>query len=283
MTGTEMVAGGAKAGAGPGGNATSPGGNLSGSTSAGVSATGANVKHGIPGANSDVSAVGNTLQQSLPIIFTGGYGAITGLIDDLEDIYDRIIVVSRAYYAEFREDAENWINNYKPFLAEKLVETAFRTLPYLGDGRGSITQDQNPDKDLFRRGQMAAAKIKDLCTAWHVKRRITDRYAHGAMRMDDIDITIKRLAAQVDNQLIAERIEDVREDEFNNRRWNRLIAAANIGVTGSNVASRGYSMALAQYTNAAQNYANYKAAMGNQIAATAGMFAQKAATAMGGE
>lgn len=264
----------AKAGGSPGGNSTSMGGNLGGASGAAISATGSASKQVVPQANSSVEQMGNTMQQALPSIIsqTGGSGIF--LIPAIKNIYDDIIDTSRRYYEDFADYANYWRSYYMPFLRDIYSPTAFQTLVYTGTGRGVANSDRDPDKDLFRRGQLAGQNIKVLDIAWRTKRRVVSQYGHGEMRMDDIDISFQHMRAQIDNQLSARRIEDVYEDEFNNRRWARLIQATNIGLTGSNIASAGYSSAMAAHTEGLQGMANYKTAMGNQIAAAAGNFVQ---------
>lgn len=264
----------ARAGSGSGGSATTPGGNLSGNKSSGTTATGFTDKQGVPSANSGIEQIGNTMQQAVPAIISGaGYGGYT-LIDDVRDLYDRIEDVSYAYYYEFRDDATYWTNYYKPFLRDIYAQTAYRTLAYTGDGRGTANSNNNPDKDLFRRAQLAVQNTRELDIAWRTKRRLVSRYAHGAMRMDDLDTALQHMRIQIDNQLTAERMEDIYEDEFNNRKWNRLLMATNIGVTGTNAATQGYSTAMAAHIDSLRGMADYKSALGNQIASAAGNFIQ---------
>ena len=92
--------------------------------------------------------------------------------------------------------------------------------------------------------------------------------------MDDVDATMKRLHIQVDNQVSAERMEDIYEEEFNNRRWNRLLQATNIGISASNIASAGYSSAVGAHAGNLQGMANYRTSLGNQISAAAGNYMQ---------
>ena len=264
----------ARAGGGSGGSGTTPGGNLSGNKSSGTSATGFTDKQGVPSANSGIEQIGNTMQQAVPAIISGaGYGGYT-LIDDVRDLYDRIEDVSYSYYYEFRDDATYWQNYYKPFLRDNYVPEAYYTLAYTGDGRGTAISNSNPDKDLFRRAQLAVQNTRELDIAWRTKRRLVSRYAHGAMRMDDLDTALQHMRIQIDSQLTAERIEDIYEDEFNNRKWNRMIMATNIGITGSNIATQGYTTAMAAHIDSLRGMADYKSALGNQIASAAGNFIQ---------
>lgn len=250
-------------------NATSMGGNLGGNSGSAVSATGSAGKQFIPGANSGIEQTGNTAQQSFPMV------AVESLLRvfSLGSLYDDIIRVSKAYYEEFRLDSVHWQQYYKPFLQNVFIPESIMPL-YQGDGRGVAFPNSDPDKDLFRRGQLAAQNIKTIDIAWRTKRRVTSRYAHGEMRMDDVDATMKRYHMQVDNQVTAERMEDIYEEEFNNRRWNRLLQATNIGISASNIASAGYSSAVGAHTGNLQSMANYKTSLGNQIAATAGNYMQ---------
>lgn len=265
----------ARAGSGAGGSATTPGGNLSGNKSSGTTATGFTDKQGVPSANSGIEQVGNTMQQAFPsMIGGGGANTFLGLFDDIERLYDRIIAVSQEYFNEFREDATYWTNYYQPFLRDQYIRLAYQTLPYTGDGRGTASSNNNPDKDLFRRAQLAVQNTRELDIAWRTKRRLVSRYAHGAMRMDDLDTALQHMRIQIDNQLTAERMEDIYEDEFNNRKWNRLLMATNIGVTGTNAATQGYSTAMAAHIDSLRGMADYKSALGNQIASAAGNFIQ---------
>lgn len=265
----------ARAGSGAGGSATTPGGNLSGNKSSGTTATGFTDKQGVPSANSGIEQVGNTMQQAFPsMIGGGGANTFLGLFDDIERLYDRIIAVSQEYFNEFREDATYWTNYYQPFLRDQYIRLAYQTLSYTGDGRGTASSNNNPDKDLFRRAQLAVQNTRELDIAWRTKRRLVSRYAHGAMRMDDLDTALQHMRIQIDNQLTAERMEDIYEDEFNNRKWNRLLMATNIGVTGTNAATQGYSTAMAAHIDSLRGMADYKSALGNQIASAAGNFIQ---------
>lgn len=259
------------------GNATSAGGNLAGNQSAGTTATGFTANQVVPGANANVEQVGNTVQQALPtIVASGGVDALVtfGHIVKIRALINRIEAISQEYYDEFQNDATYWTNYYKPFLRDVYVQTAYRTLAYTGDGRGTASSNNNPDKDLFRRAQLAVQNTRELDIAWRTKRRLVSRYAHGAMRMDDLDTALQHMRIQIDNQLTAERMEDVYEDEFNNRKWNRLLMATNIGVTGTNAATQGYSTAMAAHIDSLRGMADYKSALGNQIASAAGNFIQ---------
>lgn len=253
--------------------AGSSGGFLASSTATSVSATGAGARTNNPQAGSGPDQSINTAQQNLPMV--GVEAAISTILDDenIEDLYNRMIRVANQYYEEFREDnITYWRSVYRPLLKDVIIKVATETLSYEGDGRGSslITAD----RDLFQRGHMAVEFIKPLDQAWFEKRRITDRYMHGQMRMDDIDISLKRFGAMIDQSMAAKRIEDVREDEFNARRWNRLLQMANIGFSGTNAAMAGYTGAVGAHVGALQSMANFRTARNNQISAFAGNMAQ---------
>lgn len=255
-----------------GGSGSSMGGNLGGNESSAVSATGATSRQGVPAANSDPSQIGNTLQQSLPsLVAAGGFLAL-GIISSLNAEYEKMVDISERYYQEFVFDRNHWTFTYAPHIRDRFVPMAVNEPVYFGDGRGQFNTQSNPDLDLFRRAQLAGQHIAQMDIAWRTKRRVVGRYSHGEMRMDDLDISIKRAQLQTDNQIIARKIEDIREDEFNNRRWNRLIQAANIGIAGTNIATQGYSTAMAGHMDALQGMANYKTSLGNQISAAAGNY-----------
>lgn len=253
--------------------AGSSGGFLGSGTATSVSATGSSARTNIPQAGSGPDQSINTAQQNLPMV--GVEAAISTILDDegIDDLYDRMIAVARRYYDEFREDnILYWKGVYVPLLRDVVIKSATQTLPYEGDGRGNFVV--TADKDLFMRAQMAVSFTRELDLAWFRKRRITSQYAHGEMRMQDIDISLKRLSAMIDQSMTAKRIEDVREDEFNARMWNRLLQMANIGFTGSNAAMAGYSSAVGAHMNALQGMANFRTAMNNQARSAAGNIAQ---------
>lgn len=248
------------------------GGNLASGAPGGVSNNFGN-RNAVPQAAGGIDQVANTIQQG--ITNTIVEAAISfGLVDDIEEVYDRMVIIAREYFEEFNNDFSYWKNVYVPFLLEEFLPEVQAFRYYIGDGRG-LFAPASPDRDLGRRGQMAAAYVKEIDIAWRTKRRITNQYARGEMQMDDIEASIRKYQVMIDQGITARRIEDIYEDEFNNRAWNRLLIAANIGLAGTNAASAGYSSAMGAYMGAMQDMANYKTALGNQISAAAGNITQR--------
>lgn len=263
----------AKSSAGGSAGAGDAGGNLSGTSPSTTNALWGG-RNSSPQAAGGIDQVANTIQQGLPSILIEAVTSSSNLINEVEDIYDRMLVVAQAYYEDFENDYLYWKNVYVPFLLEEFLPEVQAFEYYIGDGRG-LFAPASPDRDLGRRGQMAAAYIKEIDIAWRTKRRITNQYARGEMQMDDIEASIRKYQAMIDQGITARRIEDIYEDEFNNRAWNRLLIAANIGLAGTNAASAGYSSAMGAYMGAMQDMANYKTALGNQISAAAGNITQR--------
>ena len=110
------------------------GGNLTSGNAGSVSATWGG-RNSVPQAAGGIDQVANTIQQGITNTLVEAAVSF-GLVDDIKEVYDRMVRVAQEYFNEFNNDFSYWKNVYVPFLVQDFIPKAQDFNYYRGDGRG---------------------------------------------------------------------------------------------------------------------------------------------------
>ena len=174
--------------------------------------------------------------------------------------------LARDYYNINKKDYEFFISTHQGPIASTVTE--------------AMSDATNPKyvADFYASAPAGMAKSSILDQQWFETRRRTGRYSYGLQRRIDMDFALARLHAVVGGWNIAYRYELTYADEHNNRRFDRKVEVANIGIGIGNVVREGLASSVQNVASAYDNIGDTIASIGNGMAANSGYSAARQAT-----
>lgn len=133
--------------------------------------------------------------------------------------------------------------------------------------------------DYYASAPAGMAKAGILDKQWFETRRRAHRYATGVQKRTDYDYAMTRMHGIVGGWNIARRYEMTYADEHNNRRFDRIMEVANIGIGVGNIVRQGLSSAVANMGAAYDQIGDTIATIGNGASENMGYKAGRAEAA----
>lgn len=124
--------------------------------------------------------------------------------------------------------------------------------------------------DFYASAPAGMAKASIIDKQWFESRRRVHRYAVGAQRSIDYNFAVVRLHGIVGGWNVGRRYEITYADEHNNRRFDRMVEAANIGISVGNVVRQGLANSVSGLAGAYDNIGDTISTIGNGLAANSG-------------
>lgn len=130
----------------------------------------------------------------------------------------------------------------------------------------------NPEyrEDHYFAGAAALAKTAIVDKQWFEARRRVHRYATGMQRRIDFEFARIRMHGMVGAWNLGRRYEMNWVDDRNNRRYDRRIAVANIGIGVGNIVAQGLSSSVQRLSSAYDHIGDTVSTIGNGLAANTG-------------
>lgn len=166
--------------------------------------------------------------------------------------------LARDYYKINKQDYDFFVATHQAPIAQSVAE--------------AMSPVDNPEykHDYYASVPAGMAKTAILDKQWFETRRRTNRYAIGTQRRVDMDFAVRRLHGILGGWNIARRYEMTYADEHNNRRFDKKLEAANIGVGVGNVVRQGLASSVASLASAQDNLGDTISTIGNGLAANTG-------------
>lgn len=120
--------------------------------------------------------------------------------------------------------------------------------------------------DNYASAAAGMSKAGVLDKQWFEARRRVSKYAVGLQRRIDYDFAVGRGHAIVAGWNLGRRYEITWTDEHNNRRFDRKLEAANMGIGVGNIVRQGLASAVGKVTGAYDNLGDTVASIGNGLA-----------------
>lgn len=132
--------------------------------------------------------------------------------------------------------------------------------------------------DPYFASAAAVGKTATVDKEWFEVRRRAHRYATGAQRRVDYEFARIRAHAMAGAWNLGRRYELNWVDDRNNRRFDRRIATANIGIGVGNIVAQGLSSSVQRLASSYDNLGDTVATIGNGLAANTGYVQGRAET-----
>lgn len=186
-----------------------------------------------------------------------GIGLVTFLIAQIT-LKLETVKLAKKYYKTGKKDFDFFKATHQPGAQQSVAEAMSDVL--------------NPKfiTDLYASAPAGMAKSKIVDKTWFAARRRTHRYAVGAQRRLDYDFSQARTAAIVSGWNMGRRYETAWADSHNERRFNRRLGMANLGIGYGNIIRQGLATAVGNLTSAQTEVSNTVASIGNGYFAKAG-------------
>jgi hypothetical protein len=218
-------------------------------------------KNGYTGRNHTQQFAGEDAQATLlSSVDKGGMrGAALMLVTIAEvSLKNQATSLAKSYYKTNKQDYDF----FKSVHESPIVQTVTEAM--------SDTYNPKYSPDLYSALPGGIAKSAILDKQWFETRRRTHRYAIGLGRRIDFDFAMARLHAVIGGWNIARRYEFTYADEHNNRRFDRKVEVANIGIGVGNIVREGLASSVSNLSSAYDNLGNTVASIGNGLAAYSG-------------
>lgn len=227
-------------------------------------------------AKNGYSGVGQTQQFSgedaqatlLSSVDKGGMRGIALMLVTIAEVTlkDQATDLARDYYKTNKKDYEFFKSTHQPAIQQSVSEAMSDT----------INPKYEPDLYSALPGGMAKTAVLDK--QWFETRRRVHRYAVGLGRRVDFDFSMARLHGIIGGWNLANRYETTYADEHNNRRFDRKIEVANIGIGVGNVVRDKLASSVQNLSSAYDNIGNMVSTIGNGLAAHSGYNTARGAT-----
>lgn len=132
--------------------------------------------------------------------------------------------------------------------------------------------------DFYASAPAGMAKSSVLDKQWFEARRRVHRYATGLQTRIDYDFALQRAHAIIGGWNIGRRYEIAYADTKNNRRFDKIIEAGNIGIGVGNVVRDGMAASVKGLASAYDNIGDTVSTIGNGLAANTGYKAGRETT-----
>ncbi|MES2704839.1 MAG: hypothetical protein V4649_19545 [Bacteroidota bacterium] len=186
-----------------------------------------------------------------------GLGLIAVAIAEAKLKYDAV-EIAEDYYDLNKRDFDNFVAVHEGAIAQTVAEAM------------SPTANPKLEYDLFASVPAGIAKAAIADQQWFETRRRMGRYSIGAQKRADYEFALMRTHGIVAGWNIGTRYEINYADEHNNRRFDRKIAASNIGIGIGNIVAKGLSSSVANLASAHDSLGDTIATIGNGLAAGGG-------------
>lgn len=202
----------------------------------------------------NVSGVGPAASSALaaPINFAGlrGLGALAFIIAQVI-LKVKALKIAKNYYKTNKKDFDYFVRTYQPAQTASVSEVTSL----------SLNPKYIPDTYASAPAGMGTAKVVDR--KWFESRRRMNRYNTGSQRRIDYDFAMLRTAALVSGWNMGLRYEQSWADAHNERRINKIVSMANVGITAGNIVRQGLATAVEGLQNATNSAGDALAAVGN--------------------
>lgn len=165
--------------------------------------------------------------------------------------------IAKDYYNTNRQDYDFFRNNHQGPMANTAAEAFGPNNPQYG-------------YDLYAAVPAGIAKSAIIDKQWWEARRRIPKYNAGQRRRLDYDMAVAKAHGVVAGWNIATRYEYNWTDEHNNRRFDKKITVANMGIGVGNIVAQGLSAAVGSVTNSYDNIGDTLATLGNGYMAKSG-------------
>jgi hypothetical protein len=195
-----------------------------------------------------------------------GAGLIAVMIAEIA-LKKKATDLAEDYYETNKEDYDFFIEQHQGPI-QQTAEEAFDD---------NVNPEYHPDN--YFAGAIALGKTALVDKQWFEVRRRAHRYAVGAQRRIDYEFAGIRTHAMIGAWNIGRRYERNWVDDRNNRRFDRRIAVANIGIGVGNIVAQGLSSSVQRLASGYDNIGDMVSTIGNGLAANMGYRAGRADTA----
>ena len=195
-----------------------------------------------------------------------GIGLALVLVAELF-LKDKAVDLAKDYYKLNKKDYEFFKSTHQAPIQQSVSEA-------MSD---ATNPKYTPDFYASVPAGMGQSSISDK--QWFEARRRNHRYARGLGRRIDMDFAIVRMHAILGGWNIARRYELTYADEHNNRRFDRKVEVANIGLGIGNIVREGLASSVQNVASAYDNLGDTIATIGNGLAASGGYSAGRKDTA----
>lgn len=194
-----------------------------------------------------------------------GAGLVAAMIAEIA-LKEKAVDLAEDYYDVNKKDYNFFIAQHQGPIAQTASEAFSPTL--------------NPKYtvDFLAMIPGGVAKTSILDKQWFESRRRAHRYAVGAQRRIDYQFAINRTFAVVAGWNLGKRYEINWVDDRNNRRDNRRIAIANVGLGIGNIVRQGLASSMSGLASAYDTLGDTVATIGNGLAFSGGYRAGRNAT-----
>jgi hypothetical protein len=174
----------------------------------------------------------------------------------LAQIYLKLETVKLAknYYKTNRKDFTNFQATHQPGAIASVEE--------------AMSPVTNPEYavDTYASSPAGISKSKIVDIGWFSARRRIHRYAVGAQQRLDYDMAKLRASAVATGWNMGRRYEQAWTDAHNERRFNRQLAMANLGIATGNIVRQGLATAVSNVMDARTGLSNTIGSIGNGYA-----------------
>jgi hypothetical protein len=168
------------------------------------------------------------------------------------------VELAEDYYDQNKKEFDFFVAVHEPAIAQTVTEAM------------SSTANPKYQYDLYASVPAGIAKAALADDQWFETRRRLDRYSVGAQKRIDYEFALMRTHGVVAGWNIGTRYEINYADEHNNRRFDRKIAASNIGIGIGNIVRQGLASSISSLASARDSLGDTISTIGNGIAAGGG-------------
>lgn len=161
------------------------------------------------------------------------------------------VKLAKDYYKTSKKDFDFFKSTHEPGAQQSVSE--------------AMSEITNPKytADLYASSPAGMSTSKKVDAQWFAVRRRMHRYATGAQKRVDYDMSQVRMAAIASGWNMGRRYEMAWTDAHNERRFNRKLTMANVGIGVGNIVRQGLSTAVGKLADAQGEVANTVASIGN--------------------
>lgn len=144
--------------------------------------------------------------------------------------------------------------------------------PIQASAQDAMSNTTNPPyvADFYASAPAGMAASAQIDKSWWETMRRTGRYARGLRQKITYEMALIRAHAIVGGWNTGRRYELTFADEHNNRRFDRKVEIANIGLGVGNIVAQGLASSVSKLAAAQDNLGDIAATIGNGLAAQTG-------------
>lgn len=175
----------------------------------------------------------------------------------------KAVALSEDYYKTNKKDYDFFRTNHQPAMTQTAVEVF-----------GPLNPHYN--YDLYASVPAGIAKAGVIDKQWFEARRRIPKYNVGQMYRLDYDMAVARISAVAAGWNLAMRYEYNYADEHNNRRFDRKLSVANMGIGVGNIVQQGLSASVSNLSSSYDHIGDTIASIGNGYMSASGYNAGRA-------